>query len=146
LPLGNQCSKHIFQLYYFTKRVNVNFENFYKNQNNVFSNFVEMWKLIANFFKNDENVVGYDLINEPWPGNVLENPDLILNGTLGDTFFLEPFYEILQKEIRKIDPNHLIFFEPAVTNNFQSGFKTGILLFLYRTWWKRIQFKSNFIF
>ncbi|MHC5372664.1 cellulase family glycosylhydrolase [Enterococcus sp. LJL120] len=31
--------------------------------------YTEMWKFVANFFKDEENVIGFDLMNEPYPGS-----------------------------------------------------------------------------
>jgi hypothetical protein len=58
-------------------------------------------------------------------GDVLSDPLLLINQTYGDLKHLEQFYEKLHKEIRILDNNHILFFSPAVSNNFGSGFKTG---------------------
>ena len=31
-----------------------------------------VWKLIASEFKDEKNVIGYNIINEPWAGNVFK--------------------------------------------------------------------------
>lgn len=38
-----------------------------------------MWKLVATHFKDEPNVIGYELINEPFYGEVGKNPLLYLN-------------------------------------------------------------------
>jgi len=32
------------------------------------THYIEMWKHISEFFKNDDNIIGFDVMNEPFPG------------------------------------------------------------------------------
>ena len=57
---------------------------------------IELWKAIANRYKNRGIVAGYDLLNEPLAPN---------NAMLVD------FYEVLIDSIRTVDTNHLLFIE-----------------------------------
>ena len=60
-----------------------------------------------------DSVIGYELMNEPFAGNVFEEGHLkILPGISGEEN-LVPFYDIIQNEIRKIDDDTLIFWEPV---------------------------------
>ncbi|CAF5228849.1 unnamed protein product, partial [Rotaria magnacalcarata] len=54
----------------------------------------------------------YELINEPWAGNYLENPAILLPGIAGAKN-LQPFYETIAKYIRSVDNDTLIFYEPV---------------------------------
>jgi hypothetical protein len=54
----------------------------------------------------------YELINEPWAGNYLADPTLILPGVAGAKN-LQPLYEKIAKAIRSVDNNTLIFYEPV---------------------------------
>lgn len=54
----------------------------------------------------------YELINEPWAGDYIDNPLLILPGVAGATN-LQPFYEKLSMAIRSVDNDTLIFYEPV---------------------------------
>jgi endoglucanase len=59
---------------------------------------INWWKGVANHFKGVAAVAGYDLINEPsetYPGNMGSQTVAL--------------YDTLYKEIRKIDPDHIIF-------------------------------------
>ena len=64
--------------------------------------------------------MGYDLINEPWPGSAF-GTDGCLN-TSGcptfDTTTLAPFFTKLYDAIRSVDTETLIFNEPLVTFDF----------------------------
>ena len=122
MPAPGECGKYAFQLYYFKRRVSSNFQGFYENVNKVQDHFIRMWKFIANHFKNHKHVLGYELINEPWGGDIFENPLFLLNPHLGDLKNLQPLYEKLNQAIRSVDDKHIIFFEPSVNNVFETGF------------------------
>jgi len=55
-----------------------------------------LWEFVADRYKNEESVAGYDLLNEA----VLENTKL-----------LNQFYKKLIKRIRGVDKNHILFIE-----------------------------------
>jgi len=61
-------------------------------------------------------VLGYDLMNEPWPGTVYEScltgcPDI-------EQARLVPFGRRMAAAIRAVDPTHFVFSEPFVLFNF----------------------------
>ncbi|MGB3334216.1 MAG: cellulase family glycosylhydrolase, partial [Mycobacterium sp.] len=68
------------------------------------------WQAVANYFKGDPNVAGYDIMNEPWAGTHA------LGSILGNPYFdaqqLTPFYNQIDAAIRSVDPNKTVFFEP----------------------------------
>ena len=52
-------------------------------------------------------------MNEPFAGNIFEDDHLkLVPGIAGETN-LVPFYDIVQKSIRQIDDNTIIFWEPV---------------------------------
>ena len=63
------------------------------------------WAEVANYFKADENILGYELINEPWAGDVYANPGLLLP-TIADSKNFQPMYDQLNKAIRVKDNHH----------------------------------------
>lgn len=48
-----------------------------------------MWGIAANKFKNSSNVIGYEIINEPWFGDIFNHPSLVISS---DEKNLLPFY------------------------------------------------------
>ncbi len=63
-------------------------------------------------------VLGYEVMNEPWPGTTWQ-PCLTGNGCPElDATELDPYYAKAASAIRAVDPTHMIFFEPFVTYNF----------------------------
>lgn len=61
------------------------------------------------------------MINEPFPGNFYEKPTLLLPG-VGDRENLQPFYNTLNTQIREVDDQHIIFFEPITWDITPVGF------------------------
>ena len=61
---------------------------------------IEIWKRIAERYKDETAVIGYDLLNEPIPHFYDTNH---LNR------FLEPLYKRITTAIRAIDKNHIVF-------------------------------------
>ncbi|MCV7382861.1 cellulase family glycosylhydrolase [Mycolicibacter longobardus] len=70
-----------------------------------------MWQAVADYFKGNENVAGYEIINEPWAGSHW------LGSLLGNPYFdtqqLTPFYNQITDAIRSVDPNKTVFFGPT---------------------------------
>ena len=79
--------------------------------------YAAMWGHVAKHFAGERYVLGYDLINEPWPG--WEYPTCLPNGCPQfETQALAQFQAKPMKAIREADPNHLLFFEPPMLNDF----------------------------
>ena len=60
--------------------------------------FYRLWEVIADTFKDEDNVAGYNILNEP----VIKN-----NGRA----ILRPFYKETVRSIRAIDKHHIIFLD-----------------------------------
>jgi hypothetical protein len=72
---------------------------------------IDIWKKIANRYKNESIILGYDLLNEPIPhffNTEYFNPKL------------EPLYKRITQVIRSVDKNHIIFLGGA---QWDSNFK-----------------------
>eukprot|EP01094_Clydonella_sp_ATCC50884_P025311 TRINITY_DN6604_c0_g2_i1.p1 TRINITY_DN6604_c0_g2~~TRINITY_DN6604_c0_g2_i1.p1 ORF type:complete len:554 (+),score=159.76 TRINITY_DN6604_c0_g2_i1:65-1663(+) len=124
-PDINACLEHTFSRYYFSGAVSASFQALYDNRNGLQDHFTDYWRAVASRFSNSSYVLGYELINEPWCGDLYKQPSLLLKPGLADTQNLAPMYEHLNDAIREIDNEHVIFFEPAVSDLFHSGFEQG---------------------
>lgn len=83
------------------------FEN-EKNQ----EQFCEIWRKIADYYKNEPVILGYELINEPI-ATYFDNQDE-LNAKL------EPLHKKAVAAIREVDPNHIILIgAPQWNSNFE---------------------------
>jgi len=71
--------------------------------------YIDMWQHVAERFSNNPYVIGYDLMNEPWGGDLLKT---FITGDF-EKYQLSAFYDRLIPAMREADPDAYIFFEPA---------------------------------
>lgn len=73
--------------------------------------YAQMWENVAGYFSGNPAVIGYDVINEPFPGFSW------LPTLLGSPHFgyqqLTPFYNQVIAGIRAVDPTTAVYIEPA---------------------------------
>lgn len=61
-------------------------------------------------------------MNEPWPGDPYLNPLVMIPG-LSELIHMQEAYDIISHNIREVDPEHNICFEPVTWSNFlRAGF------------------------
>jgi len=68
----------------------------------------QLWQRIANHYKDDPTILGYDLLNEPllWPGYLtMEN-------------LVEPEYRRVTAAIREVDTHHMLMLQAACHGSF----------------------------
>lgn len=97
---------------YLTEHISMAFQRFYSNENHVADDFAAFWEEMAKRYKDDNAIIGYELMNEPFVGDIFRNHLLILPGNAGRDN-LEPLYHKTQEAIRKHDQEKLIFWEPV---------------------------------
>ncbi|CAF2160118.1 unnamed protein product [Rotaria magnacalcarata] len=111
-PLQTAPSYENWFLGYLTEACSHAFQCLYNNTAGATDAMGNFWKLVASTYKQSSNLLGYELINEPWAGNYIADPLLLLPGIAGATN-LQPFYDRLAKAIRSVDEDTLIFYEPV---------------------------------
>jgi endoglycosylceramidase len=108
---------------YLTPGVGRAFDNFWENRDGIQDELIEAWTLVAALVQHERWVVGFDLLNEPWPGSMwgaFQTP-------LAEALRLQPFYERAIAAIREVDPWHVVWWEPSVTNNFGATNGMGVV-------------------
>ncbi|WP_369215013.1 cellulase family glycosylhydrolase, partial [Streptomyces flavofungini] len=81
------------------------------------AHYARAWRAVAERFADDDAVIGYDLMNEPWGGSV--------QGPAFEAGPLARLYEDCVGAIREVDRDHWLFVEPsAIGANW--GFATGL--------------------
>jgi endoglycosylceramidase len=103
------CNKHGWFEYQFSSAAGRAYQSIYDNYKDLQTSFINYWVKIATSVANNPYVLGYELINEPWAGDVISDPLLLIPG-VADRKNLAPMYDNINTAIRKVDSNHLIFF------------------------------------
>jgi endoglycosylceramidase len=69
--------------------------------------FAAAWTYAAQKLKNTPGILGWELLNEPWPGDLLDKPEDAHKAIIA-------FTNKLVKAIRNADQEHMIWYEPWV--------------------------------
>jgi endoglycosylceramidase len=123
-PFQGSIPSGYWALGYLTQAVGLAFQQLYDNVAGARDAMGAFWKKIASVFANRSNVIGYELINEPWAGDVIGQPSLLAPVNAG-RLNLGPFYDVLNAAIRSVDNRTLIFYEPVTWSVFLSGNYSG---------------------
>ena len=121
-PTSEDCAKFPWASYYFSEAASVAFQNLYNNTAGLRDAWAGFWAKTAAVFRGYPSVIGYELINEPWAGDIYADPLLMVPG-IADRYNLGPAYEVLARAIRQHDQTHCIFFEGVTWDDFGVGFQ-----------------------
>ena len=108
------------------------FENFWANAPGpggvgIGDRYAQAWRHVAARFRGRPYVMGYDLLNEPWPGNIWTSCAQTEGCPTFDSGPFRQFYERTIAAIRRADRRSLIWYEPNVLFNFGSDTNVGNL-------------------
>jgi endoglycosylceramidase len=113
-----------FPLYYVTNpAIQAAFDSFWANEPGpdgtpLQDQVAVMFEALAEGLGENEGVLGYDLLNEPWPGTVWDPCVNAPTGCPTQDRALDAFAARMTTAIRRHDPDRLIFGEPYVLFNF----------------------------
>ncbi|MBI3171121.1 MAG: cellulase family glycosylhydrolase [Hydrocarboniphaga effusa] len=108
---------------YFTPECSRAFDNFWDNKEGLWDHYRSAWKAVASKWKDQPYLMGYDLINEPWPGTDLASCANPLGCPLHDDLKLQALHSHVLDGIREVDRGNIVWFEPNLT--FNEGAKTN---------------------
>lgn len=77
------------------------------------THFVEYWRILAQAFKGDPNVLGFELFNEPFPGSFFTEPWMMVPANADAR--LQALYTRIGAAVNAIDPERIIAFSPPTT-------------------------------
>jgi endoglycosylceramidase len=83
------------------------------------------WRQVAAAFAGSRTVLGYDLLNEPWPGSAYASCASTVGCPVFDQNQLTSFSKRAIGFIRQADGSHLAFYEPLVTFDFGAATSHG---------------------
>ncbi|GMH58525.1 hypothetical protein TrLO_g832 [Triparma laevis f. longispina] len=118
-PKIEDCLSKDFITYYFSGSVSKAFQSLYDNKYGLLDQFVKFWEVVVERFEEENYVLGYEIINEPWAGDIYSDPRRIFNA---ESSLLEPFYKRVHEAIRRIDDEKIVFYEPLTYDVWPVGF------------------------
>jgi endoglycosylceramidase len=121
LPTKEACDRHPWQDYQLAHSSAVAYQRLYTHPP-LRAAYAEFLREIARRFKGNEAVIGLEIINEPFAGDVYKDPALLLPG-VADRVNLAPFYQEVAAAIRLADPSATIFFESVTWDDVVCGFE-----------------------
>jgi endoglycosylceramidase len=121
VPTAAACGRHPWQDYQLTYRGAMAYQRLYTHAP-LRAAYAQFWGEIARRFKGNEAVLGLEIMNEPFAGDVFADPALFLPG-VADRVHLAPFYEEVAAAIRLADPSASIFFESVTWDDVVCGFE-----------------------
>lgn len=116
-----------FPANYFTPECSRAFDNFWANKNGIWDHYRDAWAAVAAKWKDQPYLMGYDLMNEPWPGTDLVTCANPIGCPLHDTLELQAMQEHVLAGIRAVDPANIVWFEPNVIFNSGAESQLGSL-------------------
>ena len=69
-PFQEDCNKHDWGDYYFSEAAAAAFQNLYNNTDGLLDAWADFWRKTAAGFRDEKSVIGYELINEPFAGDI----------------------------------------------------------------------------
>lgn len=109
---------------YFTPACSRAFDNFWANHDGLWDYYRDAWKAVAARWRHQDHLMGYDLINEPWPGSDVYTCMNPAGCPLHDDQELQAMQDHVRRGIREIDPQNIVWYEPNVI--FNSGAQTHL--------------------
>lgn len=124
-PSLSDCYKLMFGIYYMSDKVCKDMQALYDNKDGIQDYFVKFWQAVVSALRGKPGVLGWELLNEPFAGDIYSHPTYLIESGKSDQVNLVPMYERLHDAIRALDDTAVLFFEPAVTDYWSSGFAAG---------------------
>ena len=132
-PSREECLRLPFGAYYLSDAVSLTFERLYKNESGNLRDLELFWETTARRFAARPNVLGFELVNEPWPGDLWRSGAGRFDAARANRDVLMPLYDRLAAAVRRgveasaVRPRNetgapFLFFEPVVTSTFAGDF------------------------
>jgi endoglycosylceramidase len=80
LPIG--CWNYAWASFYLTDAVGKAFQGLYSNYQGLLDEFTKFWTKVSTANSKRTSVLGYEIINEPWCGDIYSDPGYLFFDTL----------------------------------------------------------------
>lgn len=110
---------------YFLPGTSRAFDNLWANTNGLWDHYRDAWKVVASKWQNQPYLMGYDLINEPYPGMDLATCTNPAGCPGHDELKLQAFQTHVLEGIREVDRKNLVWIEPNIVFNFGAKSNLG---------------------
>jgi endoglycosylceramidase len=125
----NQLQQGFPANYVVNVALNCAFDSFWANRQvegkGLQDHYAAAWRHVAERFRGARRMVGYNIINEPWPGSDFATCVSPVGCPLFDTQELEPFSEKVIGAIREADRRSLVWYAPLVVFDFGADSSHG---------------------
>jgi endoglycosylceramidase len=115
--------------WYMTDMCGKAFQQLYDGEGVMAAAFEAYWKEVAKRFKGHPGVMAYELLNEPWIGDHVANPSLLLKAGAAEAE-VGKYMTKMHDVVRAVDPDTLVLYAPAEVNNRamrRVGYEAGFL-------------------
>jgi endoglycosylceramidase len=128
-PCPNELKQGFPANYVVNAGLNCAFDSFWSNREvegaGLQDHYAAAWHHVAERFRDATRMLGYNIINEPWPGSAYPTCISPTGCPLFDTQTLEPFSERVIAAIREADRRTLAWYAPAVVFDFGADSSHG---------------------
>ena len=101
-----------------TDAVGKAFENLYHGQNIMSQMFDKYWHVVSGYFNAVDGILAYELLNEPWIGDYIKHPDLLLKAGGAEKLNVGVYMkERMQRCGKTTRETPVLLFSPAELNN-----------------------------
>ena len=100
------------------------YQDIYDNYAGMLDDLAAFWAKSAARWRDEPAVIGYEVMNEPFAGDVFKDPLLFLPGVAGRKN-LARMHDAVAAAIRQHDDRHMIFYEPVTWGMVLDGKATG---------------------
>jgi endoglycosylceramidase len=121
IPTRQACAELDWSDFQATEAAATAYDALYVNKDGLRDKWGLFWQEVAKQFKDTPAKLGYELINEPFAGDVYSDPLLFIPG-IADKQRLQPAYDAIAPGIRSVDADGLIFFAGTTWDDIGVGF------------------------
>jgi endoglycosylceramidase len=103
--------------YFLSQALDRTYDNLWSDRNSTWARYRAAWRAVATRWSHQPYLMGYDVINEPWPGTGWQACFSVATGCATFDHTLQRFEDEARTGIRQADPTRPVFFDGNVISN-----------------------------